>query len=116
MGVKGIDKQGVNSAALTNTTMVQVIDIGTNQAFQIEQITIHNADATNSAVVEIYDAAAAALGANLPVMAPIEVGPEETVTQKYDNGHKFYTELSAGKKSANGTIDPEDCEISGKMF
>ena len=114
--VKGIDKQGVNSVALTNTDVQMLIDIGTNQAFQIEQITIHNADATNSAVVEIYDVAATTLGANLPVMAPIEVGPEETVTVKYDNGHKFYAGVYAGKKSANGTIGTEDCEVSGKIF
>ena len=113
--VKGIDKQGVNSVVLTHTDVQLLIAIGTNQAFQIEQITIHNADATNSAVVEIYDLASTVL-AGEPVMAPIELGPEETVTVKYDNGHKFYAGVYAGKKSANGTIGVSDCEVSGKIF
>lgn len=116
--VEGIDKSGINQAALVTNETKQIIEIGTNQAFQATEIVIANGNASEYAQVRIFDEAAttSAPTAASQKIPDIWVAPQETVRLPLD-GVKFYNEVSAEAEGGTGTVEAyAGCMVSGKIF
>jgi len=117
MTVEGIDKSGINQDALLDNETIQIIEIGTNQAFQAIGIVIANEDDTDPAHVRIFDEEAkSSPTASKQKIPDIWVATEETRRLEL-GGVKFYTEVSAELEGGTGTVtEYAGCMVSGKIF
>ena len=116
--VNGISKSGVNDAALEASKSKKVIDIGTNQAFQVTEVVATNTNTSGVAVLRIFDLAATGSAPDVTKqkIPDIPIGPEETVRIPFTDGPKFYTEVSAENEGGLGTIAIYNCQVNGVIF
>ena len=116
--VEGISKSGVNSAALEDDKTKQIVDIGTNQGFQVTEVIVTNSHTSTYVHLRLFDQAAIASSptANLQRVPDIYVPPLETVRVAFTDGPKFYTEISGELEDGTGEVLIYNCQVNGVMF
>ena len=116
--VNGISKSGVNGAALEDDKSKQIIDIGTNQGFQVTEVIATNTHTSTYVHLRLFDLAAIASTptASAQKIPDILIPPLETVRVAFSDGPKFYTEVSGELEGGTGEVLIYNCQVNGVMF